>query len=180
MIVSLNRKLRKRFGKTIKRWKPTVVKPTPALLQDAWKWVLQLKCEGTHNVLGALRNALENEEERKHHIGVEGLYVFTSGMPDQNIDSLCSYLEENACGRILRCHTILFNVDDYDINGPIPGRWASIKKTAEALRTLAHSVPGGRFHWFRETGKKYFLRLKLLIKFIYLFVQNRNRNHRKR
>lgn len=94
--------------------------------------------------------------------------MFTSGMPDQNIDSLCSYLEENACGRILRCHTILFNVDDYDINGPIPGRWASIKKTAEALRTLAHSVPGGRFHWFRETGKKYFL-TKLLIMFIYLF-----------
>jgi hypothetical protein len=41
----------KRFGRSIKRWKPTVVKPTHALLQDAWKWVLDLTCEGTHNVI---------------------------------------------------------------------------------------------------------------------------------
>ena len=40
------------------------MKPTPVLLQDAWKWILDLQCEGTHNVLGALKAALENEEER--------------------------------------------------------------------------------------------------------------------
>ena len=102
--------------------------------------------------MGALRATLENNEEHKHSIEVEGVYLFTSGMPDQMIDALCGYVEESACGRMLRCHTILFNVDDYDINGPIPGRWANIKKTAEALRTLAHSTSGGRFHWFRETG----------------------------
>ena len=56
------------FGRSITRWKPTVVKPTPALLQDAWRWVLELQCEGTHNVLGALKTALENEEEQKHNI----------------------------------------------------------------------------------------------------------------
>ena len=27
-----------------------------------------------------------------------------------------------------------------------------ITNTADALRTLAHSTIGGRFHWFRETG----------------------------
>lgn len=133
-----------------------MVKPTPGLLQDAWKWVLQLTCEGTHDVMGALHAALENNEEHKHNIDVEGVYLFTSGMPDQMIDALCGYVEEKACGRLLRCHTILFNVDDYDINGPIPGRWANIKKTAEALRTLAHSTHGGRFHWFRETGLIFF------------------------
>lgn len=141
------------FGKLIKQWKPTVVRPTPTLLQDAWKWVLELQCEGTHNVLGALRAALENEEERKHNINIDGLYLFTSGIPDQSIETLCSYLEESACGRHLKCHTILFNVDDYDGNGPIPGRWANITKTAESLRLLAHCVAGGRFHWFRETGR---------------------------
>ncbi len=139
------------FGRSITRWKPTVVKPTPALLQDAWRWVLELQCEGTHNVLGALKTALENEEEQKHNINIEGIYLFTSGIPDQPIETLCSYLEESACGKNLRFHTILFNVDDYDGNGPIPGRWANITKTAEALRLLAHCC-GGRFHWFRETG----------------------------
>lgn len=97
--------------------------------------------------------ALENDEEKKHGIDVEGLYLFTSGIPDQPIDVLCSYLEENACGRNLKCHAILFNVDDYDVNGAIPGRWANITKTAEALRLMAHTTYGGRFHWFRETGK---------------------------
>ncbi|CAF0842281.1 unnamed protein product [Brachionus calyciflorus] len=140
------------FGRTVKKWKPTVVRPSAALLQDAWKWVLELECEGTHNVLGAFKAALENEEESKHKIDIEGLYLFTSGIPDQPIETICSYLEESACGKKLRCHTILFNVDDYDGNGPIPGRWANITKTAESLRLLAHSVTGGRFHWFRETG----------------------------
>ena len=129
-----------------------MVKPTTAMLQDAWKWVLDLQCEGTRNVMGALKAALENEEERKHSIEIEGLYLFTSGVPDQSIETLCSYIEESACGANLRCHTILFNVDDYDMNGPIPGRWANITKTAESLRMLAHCLAGGRFHWFRETG----------------------------
>ncbi len=114
------------FGKSVKRWRPTVVRPTPILLQDAWKWVLALRCSGTHNVLGAIRAALENEEERKHSIYVDGLYLFTSGMPDQPVETMCSYMEESACGRSLRIHTILFNVDDYDGNGPIAGRWANV------------------------------------------------------
>ncbi len=114
------------FGKSVKRWRPTVVRPTPILLQDAWKWVLGLRCSGTHNVLGGIRAALENEEERKHSIYVEGLYLFTSGMPDQSVETICSYMEESGCGRNLRIHTILFNVDDYDKNGPIAGRWANV------------------------------------------------------
>ena len=77
--------------------------------------------------------------------------MFTSGIPDQPTEVLSSYVEEAACGTNLRCHTILFNVDDYDINGPIPGRWANITKTAEALRLFAHATEG-RFHWFREIG----------------------------
>ncbi len=141
-----------RFGNKINRWKPTVVPPTEKGLQDAWRWVLDLQCEGTRNTLGALKAALENEEERKHKIEIDGLYLFTSGIPDQPIDICSSYLEEAACGKNLKLHSILFNVDDYDGNGAIPGRWANITKTAEALRFLAHSVDSGRFHWFRETG----------------------------
>uniref|UniRef100_A0A1I8IM81 VWFA domain-containing protein n=1 Tax=Macrostomum lignano TaxID=282301 RepID=A0A1I8IM81_9PLAT len=62
-----------------------------------------------------------------------------------------AYLEEKAVGRDLRLHCVLFNVDDYDKDGAIPGRYASITKTADSLRFLAHCT-GGRFHWFRETG----------------------------
>jgi hypothetical protein len=116
------------FGRAIRRWRPTVVKPTEILLQDAWKWVLSLKCGGTHNVMGAVRAALENEEERKHGICVDGLYIFTSGVPDQSVDFIGSYLEESAVGRDLNVHTILFNVDDYDGSGPIAGRWANVRK----------------------------------------------------
>ncbi len=139
------------FGKQIIKWRPTVVKPTPEMLQDAWRWCLELKCQGTRNLLGGLKEAFENEEQIKHNIFVEGVYIFTSGIPDQPNEVLCNYAEEVSCGNHARLHTILFNVDDYDCNGPIPGRWANITKTAESLRALAHCV-AGRFHWFREIG----------------------------
>jgi hypothetical protein len=130
------------------------MKPTEEHLQDAWRWVLDLKCEGTRNTLGALKAAIENEEERKHHIEIDGIYLFTSGIPDQPVATCCSYLEEVACGRNLKLNTILFNIDDSCDDGRIAGRWASIAKTAESLRALAHCVNNGRFHWFAETGKK--------------------------
>ena len=82
---------------------------------------------------------------------MEGIYLFTSGIPDQMFDLCVSYVEEAAAGRNLKLHVILFNVDDYNAQGAIPGRYANITKTAECLRTLAH-CSAGRFHWFRETG----------------------------
>ena len=82
---------------------------------------------------------------------VEGIYLFTSGIPDQPNEALCSYIEEKAAGRELKNHVVLFNVDDYDAGGAIPSRYANITITAECLRNLAHCC-GGRFHWFRETG----------------------------
>lgn len=62
------------------------------------------------------------------------------------------FVEESIAGRGIKLHTILFNVDDYDSSGAIPGRYANITSTAECLRNLAH-CSGGRFHWFRETGE---------------------------
>lgn len=89
-------------------------------------------------------------------IEVEGIYLFVSGVPDQSPDLLYSYLEEAAMGRDLRLHVVLFNVDDYDVNGAIPSRYANIAKTAEILRNMAHCT-GGRFQWLRETGDLPFL-----------------------
>lgn len=83
---------------------------------------------------------------------VQGIYLFTSGVPDQLPDVVLNYIGEASSGHDLRLHTILFNVDDYDAHGAIPGRYANITGTAECLRNMAH-ISGGRFHWFRETGK---------------------------
>ena len=84
-------------------------------------------------------------------LDVEGIYLFTSRVPDQSVELCISYMEEQCAGTDQHLHVILFNVDDYDVNGAIPSRYANITKTAESLRYLAHST-GGRFHWFRETG----------------------------
>ncbi|XP_055877562.1 von Willebrand factor A domain-containing protein 3A-like [Biomphalaria glabrata] len=139
------------FGSKTTQWMPTMVRPTAENLQKAWKWVLDLQCGGSRNFLAAYRLAVENDEEIKHHIYVQGVYLFTSGVPDQLSDVVTNYIEEASTGRNVKLHTILFNVDDYGANGAIPGRYANITRTAECLRNMAH-VSGGRFHWFRETG----------------------------
>ncbi|KAL8584268.1 hypothetical protein ACOMHN_034953 [Nucella lapillus] len=139
------------FGGKAVAWRPTMVRPTAENLQDAWKWVLELQCGGSRNFLSALRMTMENDEEQKHHVYVQGVYVFTSGVPDQDQDVVVAYAQETACGWSAAVHSILFNVDDYDEQGAIPSRYANITRTSEGLRLLAHST-GGRFMWFRETG----------------------------
>ena len=64
-----------RFGREIRPWKKTLVKPTPDRLQEAWRWVMDLQCEGSRNFMGALRTAVENEEERQHNIGERNRWV---------------------------------------------------------------------------------------------------------
>ncbi|XP_064617094.1 von Willebrand factor A domain-containing protein 3A-like [Liolophura sinensis] len=139
------------FGSTAKAWRPTMVKPTPENMQDAWRWILDMQCGGSRNFLQAFKMAVENDEEIKHGIHVQGIYLFTSGVPDQPQDVAVSYVEEASSGKSLKLHSILFNVDDYDSNGAIPSRYANITRTAECLRNMAHASRG-RFHWFRETG----------------------------
>lgn len=139
------------FGSIAVSWRPTMTKPTVENLQDAWRWVLDLQCNGSRNFMDAFRKCVENEEERSHNISAQGIYLFTSGVPDQDINVCQSFIEECCGGHDIRLHTILFNVDDYDAKGAIPGRYANITKTAECLRNLAH-CSGGRFHWIRETG----------------------------
>lgn len=119
-----------------------------------------MNCGGTRNLLHALRAIYENEEERKHHLYPEGIYLLTSGIPDQSLEVCATYVEECNAGRSIRLHTILFNIDDYylsehgvqsSLSMTASGRWANATKTAEFMRALAkHS--GGRFLWFRETG----------------------------
>ncbi|XP_039631509.1 von Willebrand factor A domain-containing protein 3A isoform X1 [Polypterus senegalus] len=135
------------FGKGIKALSNEMVTPTPDNLQDAWKWVLDLECEGSRNLMNALKyvmevDALEDAPE------CQGIYLFTSGVPDQEEAVLCSYVAELCAGRDLRIHICLFSINTLDM---IPARFATPRETAVVYRDLANSSKG-RFHWFNETG----------------------------
>ncbi|CAH3174964.1 unnamed protein product [Porites evermanni] len=71
------------FGDKTEMFRPVMVEPSPEYLEATWKWLLQRGCTGSRNVLDAFRKAVENEEERAHGIEVEGIYVVTSGVPDE-------------------------------------------------------------------------------------------------
>jgi len=97
-------------------------------------------------------------------LDVQGVYLLTSGVPDQPAEVCNSYLEETTAGRDVRLHITLFSVDEAEIavmdgsgDQPsiLPCRYASVSQTAQVLRDMAHSTAGGRFHWVRETGKPF-------------------------
>ncbi|KAF7257606.1 hypothetical protein EG68_05229 [Paragonimus skrjabini miyazakii] len=142
------------FGSNLQAFRPQRIQVNEKNLQAAWDWIRELPCSGSRNVLAAIRFALENETTRDLNEDSFGLYLFTSGVPDQDGDIIVSYLQDQrCCCPNLRLHVALYNVDDYDkyTGGAIPGRYANITKTADVLRTISHCT-GGRFHWFRETG----------------------------
>ena len=77
------------------------------------------------------RVVLENPADVTHKDMVEGIYLFTSGVPDQQIEPLLAYIEERVLGTETKIHTVLFNVDDYDTSGaPIPSRYANITRVS--------------------------------------------------
>jgi len=96
---------------------------------------------------------------------VEGIYLLTSGVPDQPAEICNSYLEEASVGRDIKLHVILFSIDDTeavavtshggagDEGAILPCRYASTSQTAHVLRDMAHSTTGGRFHWVTDTGE---------------------------
>nr|CAB3267658.1 von Willebrand factor A domain-containing protein 3A [Phallusia mammillata] len=140
------------FGSHPKMWKPHMVKPSPENLQAAWRWVQNLEAFGSRNLLSAFRASIENEEDIKLYGRPQGLYLFTSGIPDQEEDVVCSFVSETCIGCELKIHCDLFSIDDYSVSeSELPSRYATIQQTADYLRNLAH-CSGGRFHWFRETG----------------------------
>lgn len=110
---------------------------------------------------------------------VEGIYLLTSGVPDQPAEICNSYLEEASVGRDVKLHVILFSIDEMeamaitshggsatshggaltnhdgvgDEFAILPCRYASTSQTAHVLRDMAHSTVGGRFHWVTNTGE---------------------------
>ncbi|XP_069501706.1 von Willebrand factor A domain-containing protein 3A [Ambystoma mexicanum] len=139
------------LGSQIVSWKPEVVPPTPENLQSAWKWVLSLQCEGGRNLMGALRRAVEVNFIEKDTAESQGLYLFTSGIPDQELDVVTAYIAEACGGCDLQLHVCLFTINAVDYDDTIPAQYTSTKDTSGILREIAHAA-NGRFHWFEETG----------------------------
>lgn len=139
------------FGSHPKMWKPHMVKPTPENLQAAWRWTLHMEASGSRNLIGALRVAIENTEDVEKYGGVQGLYCIGSGIPDQQEDVACTFINEKCTGCDLRCHMILFCIEAYLNESEFPSRYADVNQTADYLRNMAH-CGRGRFHWFRESG----------------------------
>ncbi|ESO08063.1 hypothetical protein HELRODRAFT_169786 [Helobdella robusta] len=95
----------------IKMWRKTLVEPNGDQLQLAWKWIQSLKCSGSRNTLSGVMMVIENDEMTKFPLG---LYLMTTGAPDQSRDLVTSYLEEHCLDGDVKLHVIYTSVDDYE------------------------------------------------------------------
>uniref|UniRef100_A0A452GT63 VWFA domain-containing protein n=1 Tax=Gopherus agassizii TaxID=38772 RepID=A0A452GT63_9SAUR len=115
------------------------------------RWVLSLQCKGSRNFMSALRRAVEIDLKDKDKHVSQGLYLLTTGVPDQEMHAVSTYVADVCGGCDLQLHVCLFSINGFDPNGIIPSRYASPNETASTFREIAHAA-NGRFHWFGETG----------------------------
>nr|XP_046193037.1 von Willebrand factor A domain-containing protein 3A [Oncorhynchus gorbuscha] len=157
------------FGSAVRAWRERLALTSPENLQEAWQWVQGLQCSGSRNTMAALRLSLEGDlNSGAPSLSpapllppspplTQGLYLFTSGLPDQEIATVSSYVSECCSGRPLRLHICLLTGEETEgqteaqTGGCPPPRHATREETAGALRELAQAG-NGRFHWISETG----------------------------
>ncbi|XP_046691362.1 von Willebrand factor A domain-containing protein 3A [Silurus meridionalis] len=134
------------FGADVKAWRERAVSSNPQNLQEAWQWVQKLECAGDRNTLAALRHATESEPQDSSL--TRGVYLFTTGAPDQDHSVLFSYVSEFCTG--LRIHVCLFTREVEPLRCS-SSHHVSRVQVALILRNLAHCA-NGRFHWITDTG----------------------------
>ncbi|XP_017389851.1 von Willebrand factor A domain-containing protein 3A isoform X4 [Cebus imitator] len=139
------------FGSTIESWRPEMVPMSHDNLQSAWRWVLNLRCQGSRNVLSALRKAVEVDFKDKDKHQSQGIYLFTGGIPDQDMPTLSAYMAEACGGCDLQLNVCLFYVGEPKMDTTPPACYASHTDTATAYWEVTRAA-GGRFHWFGDTG----------------------------
>ncbi|KAM5227714.1 von Willebrand factor A domain-containing protein 3A [Ctenodactylus gundi] len=139
------------FGSTIESWRPEMVPVNHDNLQSAWRWALSLQCQGSRNVLSALRKALEVDFKDKDKYKSQGIYLFTGGIPDQDVTLLSAFATEACGGCDLQLNVCLFSVGEQQLDSMPPACYASRSDTASAYREITQAT-GGRFHWFGDTG----------------------------
>ncbi|XP_028620040.1 von Willebrand factor A domain-containing protein 3A [Grammomys surdaster] len=139
------------FGSTVESWRPEMVAVSHENLQRAWRWALGLQCQGSRNVLGALRKAIEVDFKDKTKHESQGIYLFTGGVPDQDVHILSAYVAEACRGCDLQLNVCLFYVGEPQMDTTPPACYASRTDTATAYKEVTQAACG-RFHWFGETG----------------------------
>ncbi|XP_052568580.1 modulator of smoothened protein isoform X15 [Peromyscus californicus insignis] len=139
------------FGSTIESWRPEMVPVSHDNLQNAWRWALGLRCQGSRNVLSALRKAIEVDFKDKDKHESQGIYLFTGGVPDQDVSTLSAYVAEACGGCDLHLNVCLFYVGEPRLDTTPPACYASRKDTATAYKEITRAAQG-RLHWFGETG----------------------------
>ncbi|XP_041603176.1 von Willebrand factor A domain-containing protein 3A isoform X2 [Vulpes lagopus] len=139
------------FGSTIESWRSEMVAVSHENLQSAWRWALTLQCRGSRNVLSALRKAVEVDFKDKDKHQSQGIYLFTGGIPDQDMPMLSAYMTEACGGCDLHLNVCLFYVGEPQMDIIPPACYASRTDTANAYREVTQAT-AGRFHWFGDTG----------------------------
>nr|XP_021395528.1 von Willebrand factor A domain-containing protein 3A [Lonchura striata domestica] len=140
------------FGSDIVPWQQELCPSQPENLEKAWRWVLGLECKGSRNFMSALRRAVEVDFKDKDKHKSQGLYLLTTGIPDQETHTISAYVAEACRGLDLQLHVCLFSVTEgTDSSGIIPARYASPRETAIAFKEIVQAA-NGRFHWFGEAG----------------------------
>ncbi|XP_064318034.1 von Willebrand factor A domain-containing protein 3A, partial [Phalacrocorax carbo] len=140
------------FGSDVVPWQLELVPSQPENLQNAWRWVLSLQCKGSRNFMSALRRAVEVDFKDKDKHKSQGLYLLTTGIPDQETHTVSAYVAEVCRGFDLQLHVCLFSVmEDVDSNGIVPAHYANAAETAIAFKEIVQAA-NGRFHWFGEAG----------------------------
>ncbi|XP_068063029.1 von Willebrand factor A domain-containing protein 3A isoform X1 [Anomalospiza imberbis] len=140
------------FGSDIVPWQQELCPSQPENLEKAWRWVLGLECKGSRNVMSALRRAVEVDFKDKDKHKSQGLYLLTTGIPDQETHTISAYVAEACKGLDLQLHVCLFSVTEgTDSSAIIPARYASQRETASAFKEVVQAA-NGRFHWFGEAG----------------------------
>ncbi|NWR46361.1 VWA3A protein, partial [Regulus satrapa] len=116
------------------------------------RWVLSLECKGSRNFMSALRRAMEVDFKDKDKHKSQGLYLLTTGIPDQETHTVSAYVAEACRGFDVRLHVCLFSMPEGTApTGIAPARYASPRETASAFREIVQAARG-RFHWFGEAG----------------------------
>ncbi|XP_065066102.1 von Willebrand factor A domain-containing protein 3A-like isoform X2 [Rhopilema esculentum] len=136
------------FGSNVVPFQPRMVEATPVNLESAFRWFIRQTCSGSRKFMDAFRAAVENEEERKNGIAVDGVYLVTSGIPDEPKEVSCGYIQEAFVGRDAAFHCIYYEPDGGDLP-PVAGRYANSDSTVSYLKQLAHGARG-RFHWINN------------------------------
>ncbi|XP_035381434.1 von Willebrand factor A domain-containing protein 3A [Electrophorus electricus] len=133
------------FGSDVKSWRKHLAPPTHENLQEVWQWVQALECGGGRNTLAALRHAMGAELQGDTAL-TRGLYLLTTGVPDEDTVEVCDYAAASCHAAGVRLHVCLLTREE----GPVccHDTWS---KTAAALRNLAHAT-NGRFHWITDMG----------------------------